>query len=55
MLRKLVVDAPSMELVDAYLRELAKGYGIPWGLDVAQDAGSGSDKVFIFAYLQYLG
>jgi hypothetical protein len=46
-MRKLVVDTPSAELVDAYLRELAKGYGLPWGSDTAEDVASGSDEVFI--------
>ncbi|KXN88926.1 hypothetical protein AN958_06797 [Leucoagaricus sp. SymC.cos] len=34
----LVVDAPSAELVDGYLREIAKGYGVSWGLDLSKPA-----------------
>jgi hypothetical protein len=46
-MRKLVIDSPSTELVDAYICELAKGYGLPWGSHTAEDVGSGSDKVSI--------
>ncbi|KAF9011051.1 regulator of Vps4 activity in the MVB pathway-domain-containing protein [Cyathus striatus] len=42
--RKLVVATPSKELVDAYLNEIAKSYGVPWSAtpvstDVAEDGG----------------
>jgi len=30
VVRKLTVDMPSAELVDAYLAEIARGYGIQW-------------------------
>jgi hypothetical protein len=30
VLGKVVADTPSPELVDAYLEEIAKGYGLPW-------------------------
>jgi len=40
VIRKLVTNTPAPELVDAYLVEIAKGYGIHWALDKL----SGSDK-----------
>jgi vacuolar protein sorting-associated protein IST1 len=30
VINKLTLDTPSAELVDAYLFEIAKGYGIQW-------------------------
>ena len=33
VIRKLVTNTPAPELVDAYLLEIAKGYGIHWTLD----------------------
>lgn len=29
-MKKLVLSTPSSELVDAYLFEIAKGYGVKW-------------------------
>jgi vacuolar protein sorting-associated protein IST1 len=29
-MKKMIVEMPSAELVDAYLREIAKGYNVPW-------------------------
>lgn len=29
-MKKLTIDMPSSELVDAYLTEIAKGYGVNW-------------------------
>ncbi|KAJ3551433.1 hypothetical protein NP233_g13082 [Leucocoprinus birnbaumii] len=36
-LRKLVVNQPPTELVDGYLREIARGYGIAWGSDTTDE------------------
>ena len=30
VMKKLVLSTPSPELVDAYLFEIAKGYGVSW-------------------------
>lgn len=38
--RKLVTHPPSSELVDAYLVEIAKGYGISWTLGKISDGDS---------------
>jgi len=38
VLRKLVIQTPSSELVDAYLTEIANGYGIGW---TSSDADTG--------------
>ncbi|KAF8347039.1 DUF292-domain-containing protein [Amanita rubescens] len=38
VLRKLVIQTPSSELVDAYLTEIANGYGIEW---TSPDADTG--------------
>ena len=44
--KKLVVVTPSTQLVDAYLEEIAKGYGVPWTApravedDAAPDGGA---------------
>lgn len=49
--KKLVVVTPSTQLVDAYLEEIAKGYGVPWtapravGDDAVDDAPDGGAKV----------
>ncbi|TCD65472.1 hypothetical protein EIP91_002590 [Steccherinum ochraceum] len=42
---KLKVETPSKELVDAYLREIAKGYGVPWADPASSkdDDGDGGD------------
>ncbi|KAH8099721.1 DUF292-domain-containing protein [Cristinia sonorae] len=39
---KLVVETPPNELVDAYLREIAKGYGVPWTEREPESKGSDS-------------
>jgi len=59
VMRKLVVASPSAALVDAYLHEIAKAYGVPWAPpgpadddlgggskveDEKQDAGAISEK-----------
>lgn len=44
-MRKLVVDAPSIELVDGYLYEIAKGYGVSWNSG-SSDAAAEPDKVY---------
>ena len=51
MTNKLTVATPSRELVDAYLGEIAKGYGVDWtppgvskGTD-QDDSGEGGVKV----------
>lgn len=48
--RKLDVSTPPAALVDAYLSEIAKGYGVPWsppkpGGDVNDDNTEGGVKV----------
>ena len=47
---KLAVETPSKELVDAYLKEIAKGYGVPWSEPGSansdgDDTGDGGVKV----------
>ncbi|KAF9444605.1 DUF292-domain-containing protein [Macrolepiota fuliginosa MF-IS2] len=42
--RKLVVDTPSKELVDGYLREIARGYGVPWSSDPSEPVDSEKEK-----------
>ena len=37
VMKKLVLSTPSPELVDAYLFEIAKGYGISWSPPTALD------------------
>ncbi|KAI0068003.1 DUF292-domain-containing protein [Artomyces pyxidatus] len=50
VMKKLTVDMPSAELVDAYLTEIAKGYGVQWsatpqpGSSNDDDAGGGGVK-----------
>ena len=41
--KKLVLSTPSPELVDAYLFEIAKGYGISWSPPASLDKESGGD------------
>ncbi|KAI0323107.1 regulator of Vps4 activity in the MVB pathway-domain-containing protein [Amylostereum chailletii] len=48
VMKKLTVEMPSSELVDAYLTEIAKGYGVRWsppnsGTPDDGGAGSGDD------------
>lgn len=53
---KLVVETPSKELVDAYLREIAKGYGVEWEPASSEsktddgDGGDGGVKVRISSF-----
>jgi hypothetical protein len=44
VVRKLTVAAPSSDLVNAYLAEIAKAYGVAWSLPTlpgGNDAGGG--------------
>ena len=43
--RKLVTHTPPSELVDAYLGEIAKGYGVAWvpPIESKDDGGDGGD------------
>ncbi|KAH9858291.1 DUF292-domain-containing protein [Lenzites betulinus] len=41
--RKLDVSTPSSALVDAYLSEIAKGYGVPWSPPKPPSAGGDDD------------
>lgn len=43
MTRKLDIATPSTALVDAYLSEIAKGYGVPWSPPTPEGAESGKD------------
>ncbi|KAF9469693.1 regulator of Vps4 activity in the MVB pathway-domain-containing protein [Collybia nuda] len=43
VVRKLGVDTPSAELVDAYLVEIAKGYGIEWVPPGTKDHNAGTE------------
>lgn len=46
VLNKLAIYVPPADLVDMYLQEIAKGYGIEWTSDrvpVTQDIGSGDE------------
>ncbi|KAF9075048.1 regulator of Vps4 activity in the MVB pathway-domain-containing protein [Rhodocollybia butyracea] len=43
VVRKLVVATPSGELVDAYLAEIAKAYGVPWTPPSSTAGGDGPD------------
>lgn len=45
VVKKLVIATPSSELVDAYLAEIARAYGVPWrapGQDTDGDAEGGT-------------
>ncbi|KAH7915726.1 DUF292-domain-containing protein [Hygrophoropsis aurantiaca] len=46
--KKLVIETPSTELIDAYLGEIAKAYGVKWGPPTSQpqdnDGGEGDVK-----------
>lgn len=47
-MRKLVIETPAPSLVDAYLGEIAKGYGIEWTPQKGPDSdgeGNGDLKV----------
>jgi len=43
VMKKLALSTPSPELVDAYLFEIAKGYGVSWSPPTALAKESGSD------------
>ncbi|KAF2760147.1 DUF292-domain-containing protein [Pseudovirgaria hyperparasitica] len=43
VLKKLKVETPSRDLVDAYLGEICKAYGVPFGSDNTEDDGNESD------------
>lgn len=42
-MKKLVLSTPSSELVDAYLLEIAKGYGVNWSPPTPLAKQGGSD------------
>ena len=44
-MKKLALSTPSPELVDAYLFEIAKGYGVSWSppIPLAKEGGSDSE------------
>lgn len=46
VMKKLVLSTPSPELVDAYLFEIAKGYGVGWSPPAAlkEDVGPKEDE-----------
>lgn len=44
-MKKLTNNMPSANLVDAYLTEIAKGYGVQWNPDRKQAGGDQSDEV----------
>ncbi|KAF8915103.1 regulator of Vps4 activity in the MVB pathway-domain-containing protein [Mucidula mucida] len=44
IVRKLDISMPSSELVNAYLTEIAKSYGVPWSQPGSNDAGDGTDE-----------
>lgn len=43
LVKSLRVRPPTQELVDSYLREIARAYGISWGDDAEQQDGGGGD------------
>lgn len=57
VMKKLVIETPPPSLVDAYLGEIAKGYGIEWTALKGQgsDGGEGDDglKVKLFPPSEY--
>ncbi|KAF8272985.1 DUF292-domain-containing protein [Lactarius quietus] len=44
VMKKLTNNMPSATLVEAYLAEIAKGYGVQWNADLKQASGDQSDK-----------
>ena len=49
VVKKLVIATPSSELVDAYLTEIARAYGVPWrapGQEIDGDAEGGTKACF---------
>lgn len=45
VMKKLTNNMPSASLVDAYLTEIAKGYGVQWSPDLKQAGGDQSKEV----------
>jgi len=45
VVRKLIVATPSAELVDAYLAEITKAYGVPWTPPSSKDGGDGEGGI----------
>ncbi|KAJ3905843.1 DUF292-domain-containing protein [Lentinula edodes] len=43
VVRKLDIATPSTELVDAYLAEITKAYGVPWSSAAATNGGEGPE------------
>lgn len=41
--KKLIITTPSLELVDAYLVEIAKGYSVVWTPTPSREAATGDD------------
>ena len=44
-MNKLVTAAPSSELVNAYLTEIAKAYGVPWSADSEIESEASKEEV----------
>ncbi|KAF9021751.1 DUF292-domain-containing protein [Hymenopellis radicata] len=44
IVRKLDISMPSPDLVNAYLTEIAKSYGVPWSQPASNDAGDDTDE-----------
>jgi len=45
VMKKITNNMPSASLVEAYLTEIAKGYGVQWKPDLKQAGGDRSDEV----------
>lgn len=52
---KLITAAPPLELVDAYLTEIAKAYGVPWSAGSKAESQEKVQKIDIVStsYLRY--
>ena len=49
-MKKLAINMPSVDLVEAYLLEIARGYGVRWTSDLKQigdDQRDGQDSVVV--------
>jgi len=44
-MKKITNNMPSADLVEAYLTEIAKGYGVQWNPGLKQAGGDQSDEV----------
>ncbi|KAH8110584.1 DUF292-domain-containing protein [Phellopilus nigrolimitatus] len=44
VMKKMVLNTPSPELVDAYLEEIAKGYGLDWAPEPKDDSDDGGGQ-----------